>query len=76
MVLRFINIVREALVTSVTCFPAVKFQISQVSILPNNNSPFRAFSLAPFTLSKIHLILGPEKYVASGKPVFFLRNLS
>ena len=30
-------------------FPPVSFQISQVSMLPNNSSPFSAFALAPST---------------------------
>ena len=37
------------------------FQISQVSMVPNSSCPFSAFSRAPGTLSRIHLILVPEK---------------
>ncbi|MBV6464885.1 MAG: hypothetical protein PGMFKBFP_00150 [Anaerolineales bacterium] len=70
---RFIKSVREALVTSVTCSP-VKFQISQESMVPNSRSPLSAFFRAPDTFSKIHLIFGPEKYVASGSPVFARRR--
>ena len=54
--------VREALETSVTCFsPLVSCQTSQLSTVPNRSCPFSAFSLAPGTLSRIHLILVPEK---------------
>ncbi len=57
--------VREALVTSVTCTPPsappVRFHSTQVSVLPNSRSPASAFARAPSTLSRIHLILGPEK---------------
>src|SRR5699024_724339 len=68
----FISIVREALVTSVTCTPPfgppVRFHSSHESVLPNSSSPASAFSRAPSTLSRIHLTFGPEKYVASGRP--------
>ena len=68
----FISMVREALVTSVTCTPPftppVMFHTSQESVLPNIRSPASAFSRAPSTLSRIHLTLGPEKYVARGRP--------
>ena len=64
-VLRSISIVRLALVTSVMCrppsVPPVRFQISQVSMLPNSRSPDSALSLAPSTLSRIQRIFGPEK---------------
>src|SRR5690606_12227896 len=64
------NMVREALVTSVTCdFRFVMFQISQVSIVPNSNSPREAFSLACGTLSSIHFIFVAEKYESITKPV-------
>ena len=60
------TIVRLALVWSVTCTrPPVSFHISHVSIVPKSSLPTSAFSLAPGTLSSIHLILEPEKY-ASG----------
>ena len=36
-------------------------QTSQVSVLPKSRSPRSARSRAPSTLSRIHLILGPEK---------------
>ena len=62
---RFINIVRLALVTSVRCRPPsrppVRFQISQASVLPKIASPFSAAARTPSTLSRIHLILPPEK---------------
>ncbi len=65
--------VRLALVTSVTCLPPlgppVRFQMHQVSMFPKSTSPFSALARAPSTLSRIHLILGPEKYVAIGRPV-------
>jgi hypothetical protein len=41
----------------------------QVSTLPNRTSPRSARSRTPSTLSRIHLIFGPEKYVAIGRPV-------
>jgi hypothetical protein len=71
-VARFISIVRLALLTSVTCTPPltppVRFQMHQVSMLPNIRSPASAFACAPGTLSRIHLTFGPEKYVARGSP--------
>ena len=42
----------------------------QVSMLPNASSPASARLRAPSTLSRIHRTLGPEKYVATGRPVF------
>ena len=42
----------------------------QVSMLPKRISPPSARSRTPSTLSRIHLIFGPEKYVAIGNPVF------
>ena len=57
--------VREALVTSVTCtppsVPPVRFQSTQQSVLPKTRSPASALARAPSTLSRIHLILVPEK---------------
>ena len=50
--------------------PPVRFQISQVSMLPNSRSPESARSAAPSTLSRSQRIFGPEKYVASGRPTF------
>ena len=62
---RSISIVRLALVTSVMCrppsVPPVRFQMSQVSMLPNSRSPDSAFVGAPSTLSRIQRIFGPEK---------------
>ena len=64
--------VRLALVTSVTCTPPsappVRFQSSQVSVLPKIASPRSAASRTPSTFSRIHWILPPEKYVAGGRP--------
>ena len=65
--------VRLALVTSVTrappSAPPVRFQINQVSTLPNTASPRSAAALTPFTFSRIHCTFVPEKYVAGGSPV-------
>ncbi len=62
---RFIRRVRLAFVTSVMCAPPfgppVRFQITHVSMLPNSASPRSAASRTPCTLSRIHLIFGPEK---------------
>ncbi len=74
---RSISIVRLALVTSVTCTPSfsappVRFHSTHVSVLPKSRSPASAFSRAPSTLSRIQRTLGPEKYVASGRPHVFL----
>ena len=56
------SMVREALVTSVTCTsPRVSCHTSQLSTVPKRNFPASAFSRAPGTLSSIHLILVPEK---------------
>ena len=56
------SMVRLALVRSVTCtLPPVSFQTSHASTVPNKSSPASAFSRAPGTLSKIHLILVAEK---------------
>ena len=64
-VCRFINSVRLALVTSVTCAPPlgppVRFQMTHVSMLPKTASPRSAAARTPGTLSRIHLIFGPEK---------------
>ena len=68
---RFISIVREALVRSVTCTaPFVSFQISQVSIVPNNASPSLAMARASGACSRIHWILVAEKYASGTRPVF------
>ena len=68
--------VREAFVTSVTCTafsgsraPPVRFQISQVSIVPASNSPASARSRAPSTLSRIHAHFGPAGYELYKRPV-------
>jgi hypothetical protein len=71
---RFIRSVRLAFETSVTCAPPfgppVRFQMHHVSMFPKASSPFSARLRVPSTLSRIHFTLGPEKYVASGSPVF------
>ena len=75
-VLRSIKSVREALVTSVTCtppfLPPVMFHSTHVSMVPMRRSPASAFSRAPSTFSRIHITLGPAKYVASGRPTVSL----
>ena len=62
---RSMNMVREAFVTSVACTPPltppVRFQSTQESVLPKYRSPASAFSRAPSTFSRIHMILVPEK---------------
>jgi hypothetical protein len=63
--------VRLAFETSVTCTPLappVRFQMTQLSIVPNSRSPASALCRAPGMLSSSQRILGPEKYVASGSP--------
>ena len=56
------SIVREALETSVTwTSPRVSCQTSQLSTVPKRSFPASARSRAPGTLSRIHLILVPEK---------------
>ena len=65
------SMVREALVTSVTCSPCcVRFQTSQLSTVPKASLPWLARSRAPGTLSSIQRILVAEKYESIGKPVF------
>ena len=65
--------VREALVTSVTCTPPstppVRFQMTQESMVPKRMSPRSARSRRPSTLSSSQRIFGPAKYEASGRPV-------
>lgn len=62
---RFISMVREALVTSVTwtppSVPPVRFQISQESMVPKAISPRSARLRSPGTLSSSQAALGPEK---------------
>ena len=43
--------------------------MTQVSGLPKTASPRAAASRTPGTLSRIHWIFAPEKYVAGGSPV-------
>ena len=62
--------VREALLTSVTCTrPPVSCQTSHESTVPNASLPSAAFARAPGTLSRIHAILVPEKYASITSPV-------
>jgi len=62
--------VRDALEWSVLWdLPAVRHQMSHVSTVPKRSSPFSARSLAPGTLSSIHLSLVPEKYESTCRPV-------
>ena len=64
------NMVREALVTSVAKIPPlVSLYISHVSTVPKRTSPLSAFSLAPGTLSSIHLIFVALKYASIKRPV-------
>ncbi len=66
------SIVRDALVASVTwTLPPVRFHTSHASTVPNASSPAFAFARAPFTLSRIHWTLVPEKYASTTRPVFF-----
>ncbi len=62
---RFISMVRLAFVGSVTCTPPltppVRFQMTQLSVLPKTASPRSAASLTPSTFSRIHWIFPPEK---------------
>jgi hypothetical protein len=61
-VCRLNNIVREALLASVACTrPAVRFQTSQLSMVPKASSPASARLRAPGTLSSSHSSLVPEK---------------
>ncbi len=62
------SIVRLALVTSVAWRP-VSLYTSHASMVPKRALPASAASRTTGTLSSNHLILGPEKYVASGSPV-------
>ncbi len=61
----FISIVRLALVASVMCrppsVPPVRFQISQLSIVPNSTSPSRARCSTPLTWSNSHRMRSAEK---------------
>ena len=65
------SIVRDALLTSVTCCrPLVSFHISHVSTVPNASLPASARARAPGTLSRIQRILLAEKYASMRRPVF------
>ena len=67
------SMVRLALVTSVAwtppSLPPVRFQMTQVSGLPNTASPRSAASRTPGDVVEDPRILPPEKYVAGGSPV-------
>ena len=64
------SIVREALLTSVTCtWPPVSFHSSQVSMVPKASSPCAAATCAPGTWSSSQRILVPEKYGSMTRPV-------
>ena len=71
-VVRSIRRVRLAFVTSVTCVPPsgppVRFQISQLSMVPNSTSPRSARWRRPGVWSSSQRTFGAEKYVAGGKP--------
>ena len=62
--------VRLAFVGSVTweppSGPPVRFQITQLSVLPKMASPLRAASRTPLTFSRIHLDL-PAREVRGGR---------
>ena len=61
-VCRFISSVRAALLGSVACTrPAVRFQISQLSMVPKASSPASARARAPGTWSSSHSSLVAEK---------------
>ena len=71
------NKVRLALLESVTCnLPFVKFQINQLSMVPNRTSPFSAFSLTPLCVFRIQLSFVALKYGSSSKPVFSFMSVS
>ena len=64
------NIVREALLASVTCtLPPVRFQTSHESTVPNASSPALALARAPFTFCRIHCTFVAEKYASITRPV-------
>ena len=61
-VLMLNSMVRDALLTSVTCVELqVSCHTSQLSMVPNASFPASALARAPGTLSRIHAILVPEK---------------
>ncbi len=65
------SIVRDALLTSVTCeAPPVSFHTSHESMVPNASLPAPARARAPGTLSSSHQILLAEKYASISSPVF------
>ncbi len=65
------SMVREALLTSVTCtLPPVSCQISQLSTVPKASSPRSARARRPGTLSSSQTSLVAEKYASITRPVF------
>src|SRR6266566_151449 len=72
---RLNNIVRDALLGSVTCTrPPVKFQTSHESTVPNASLPAFALARAPGTLRSIHSSFVPEKYASTTRPVLRLMS--
>ena len=71
---RSIIIVRDALVTSVTCFvpappaPPVRFHASHESTVPKSAVPPSTAAFTAGRLSIIHRSFTPEKYVEIGSP--------
>ena len=64
------SIVLDALVISVLkIFPSDSLYIKYVSTVPKHSSPLAAFSFAPLTFSRIHLIFVAEKYGSKISPV-------
>src|ERR1700693_4501965 len=61
---RFMSIVRLALVTSVTWRP-VRFQTSQLSMVPNSRSPSSARLRIPGALSSSQLTFAPDQGVGA-----------
>ena len=68
------NIVLDALLKSVTCFP-VKFHNNHASTVPTSALPSSIRFLISASLSINHLIFSAEKYEASGRP-HFSRSIS
>jgi hypothetical protein len=52
----------------------VRFQSTQLSVVPKTRSPASAFARAPSTFSRIQAIFVPEKYVARGSPTTGLKR--
>ena len=76
-VARSTSSVRDALLTSVTwTAPPVRFQMSQLSMVPKASSPRSARARAPGTWSSSHAIFVAEKYGSSTNPVFARKRSS